>query len=156
MPVTGGSKPIANGTLYEQYHLLEISLVSVPANVDCNISVIRSMDDPAASFVIDAIEALREDNDSLRRRLTEAEAHRAISQMWQTELSELRRRVENAEVAAKNLNHLDDDLRDRILQLERIPNYVGVWREGNTYAPGAMATHAGSVWYCHDATDKKP
>jgi HK97 family phage prohead protease len=155
MPVKGGSEPIPGGVLYSRYHLLEISVVSIPANMDCNISVIRSLDDPAAAFVLEAIEELREENMKLRHRVAAAEIHKGTDVMWQAEFADLRRRVENAEVAAKSLNHLDDELRLKIAQLSRIPNWCGVWKEG-TFAPGSLVTYQGAVWHAKEATDKKP
>ena len=47
---------------------------------------------------------------------------------------------------------------NRVKELEARPamTYEGVWRTGRPYARGAVVTHAGSVWYCLEATTSKP
>jgi hypothetical protein len=151
VPVAGGSEPIPNGTLFSKYHLAEISVVSVPANIDCNLSVIRSLDDPCAVAVIDAIAELREDNARLRRQ---SEITKGMDQLWQAEVAELRRRVEAAE--AKTMEQLDPELRAKIELLDAIPRYVGTYQQGTTYPRGSMCTYAGAIWHCNEVTNKKP
>ncbi len=63
----------------------------------------------------------------------------------------------------------DDESRTLTLALERgavrktvplvlhgLPRYVGVYIQGASYAPGDLATWAGSTWYCKAATTAKP
>lgn len=51
-------------------------------------------------------------------------------------------------------------LEARITALERqpkaIPAYRGVWREGETYHEGQLATFDGSLWWCKATTRQKP
>jgi hypothetical protein len=37
-----------------------------------------------------------------------------------------------------------------------VPQYMGVWRKGDTFGPGDMVTWGGAVWHCNAATDTEP
>lgn len=45
--------------------------MAIPCNVDTNISVIRSLDDPSVALVVDAIQQIRAENDGLRSEVAE-------------------------------------------------------------------------------------
>jgi hypothetical protein len=49
-------------------------------------------------------------------------------------------------------------LEQRIAQLEARPvmRYMGVFREGEEYEPGAFATHDGGVWHANRRTGDRP
>lgn len=49
-------------------------------------------------------------------------------------------------------------LEARLAALEARPElkYAGVWKQGETYAPGSLATHHGSLWHCHEETTTAP
>jgi hypothetical protein len=49
-------------------------------------------------------------------------------------------------------------LKAKVKTLEARPqvNYRGVYRDGETYPAGSLATHAGSMWYANSRTTERP
>lgn len=69
--------------------------------------------------------------------------------------TEVRRLVdEKIGALAKQVDALDA----RMAAVEARPElrYMGTWKQGETYTPGMLATHQGSLWHCHAETTKAP
>lgn len=80
-------------------------------------------------------------------------------------IDDLVARIDRLEAPARQRRGLgpDETLLARIEALEArlrdaVPGirYRGVWREGEEYLPGDVATHRGALWFCSLATTAKP
>jgi Caudovirus prohead serine protease len=148
-PVPGGSEPIpgGHGVLFSCYHLLEISIVSIPTNVDCSLAVIKALDDPAARTVLhtmrgeiaDALVPLQERCNSLAAEAAELRSSNAA----------LRERIAAVEPIAA-LESLFDEMRE--LRNIKGLTWRGAFKSDDDYTKNDIVLHKGASWIC--VTDK--
>jgi hypothetical protein len=56
------------------------------------------------------------------------------------------------------IGELIGKLTKRVAELENRPQlrYLGVFREGRSYEPGAFVTYSGAIWHCNQSTTIPP
>jgi hypothetical protein len=73
----------------------------------------------------------------------------------EAEGAELRNQVAGLLVRAEALEEENTRLRE-VMTKATIPQWRGVWREGETFERGAVVAHSGASWIARDQTSEKP
>lgn len=151
-------EPLPGGGLrFVKAELLELSLVSVPANPGATITEVRAFD---AALRRGETPSAPQAN-ALWREIAAA-GERAIVET--RGLPSYARSTASMKMAAEARScgmEMTKALAERIETLERqlaesAVEYKGVWSPGQQYRRGQLITHGGNIWHCNQPTTSKP
>ena len=134
-------EPLKSGGLkYLRTEILELSLVTVPANSSCTIQTIKAIDDTYLSSKA-TMPRPTEDHSILKNAQTVSVG--VVAKAMRT-LAEL-------------VNGKHNAMMERIKALEETAfEYAGTYREGSTYRRGQFVTYSGSLHHANTTTASRP
>jgi HK97 family phage prohead protease len=155
-----GFKPIAHeyiaetkGMRFTKWDWLELSVVTIPANAEANITTVRRLAQP-----VPQVETVSQPSDEEKARL-------AAKARWIADALGGKGSLATASAVQWSEDELDSPatvgmvldaykaLTQRLRELEArpVPKYVGVWDNGKVYQRGDFVTRSGCLWHCWEA-----
>jgi len=146
------SEPIkgTRGRSYSSVEITEISLVAVPCNAECTVTLVRSLDEAAMHAAaaeasqhpeVRRIRSLMQAVGTTVRSYVAEEIRKAVDPL-RTENAALRERLAALEPLC-DLSSLHAEIRN----LKGL-TWRGVWRDGETYTKNDICQRAGASWIC--------
>jgi HK97 family phage prohead protease len=159
------AEPLSTGgTRFKKAELLELSLVSVPANSGATITEVKAIDAAIRSGEVPAPSTSLWDQVKAAGRVGLDRAEQEWADTFEKMLPSERKHA--AELC--QMQFLQGSIHEMLKFLagsveaserrmdQQASAYKGVWQAGKAYPVGSFVTHAGSMWHADKLTDLKP